>query len=510
MDTRMTQTFAKYRRQGVAQAAGIILMLLVFLPGTVRSAYAGIHPVQLERFASDTKCLECHEDKTKGTNVHAAVSMGCLTCHLIRNSGDTTRVNLKTANSSTLCFECHADKRPGELPRSVHAPVTKDCLTCHDPHTSSNTHLLRKAPTGGKDDNLCLQCHTQGLQVAEKGSRHAALDMGCDTCHQTHKKRTIGEQDSEFLLNKKVPELCIGCHDPKDAALVKAHQGQPIAGADCTSCHDPHESKQPKLMRAYQHSPFGDRSCEMCHKPAVDGKVVLTQSNGRDLCATCHDDQAKKIDGAKVPHVGAQGDCTQCHNPHAGKYPKFVRNSPSAVCESCHPGEKEIEDTKKVLHGPAYDQGCSVCHNPHGGEHEHLLRATGNELCLSCHGVGRDETASKAAGDAPLMIFGTVEVPKNYFDEVPVLRLDAKGLGHPEVRHPVGNVLDPTDPKKERMISCLTCHLPHGGGKAMLVTGQDNSGSLCATCHKFLHSTNPTPASAASKPGTAKRGRSKE
>ena len=49
--------------------------------------------------------------------------------------------------------------------------------------------------------------------------------MGCDTCHTTHK---IGEEASsefDYHLTKAVPALCIDCHDVKDAALVKAHQG---------------------------------------------------------------------------------------------------------------------------------------------------------------------------------------------------------------------------------------------------------------------------------------------
>ena len=264
---------------------------------------------------------------------------------------------------------------------------------------------------------------------------------------------------------------------------MKAHRGQPIAKADCTSCHDPHDSKVPKLQRAYLHEPFADKSCDTCHQPAKDGKVVLTR-DGRALCTTCHDDDAKKIDAAKVPHPGAQGDCTQCHNPHAGKYPRFVRTSPVAVCESCHPDEEQTHETKKALHQPAYQQGCSVCHAPHGGDNEHLLRAADtNGLCLTCHGPAA--TDAKVADNGDITIFGgAVNLPGTYLNKVYRLRLDDKGLGHPGPRHPVGGVLDPSDPQKVKMIGCLSCHTPHGGGDALLVTGLDTSGSLCSKCHK--------------------------
>jgi predicted CXXCH cytochrome family protein len=295
----------------------------------------------------------------------------------------------------------------------------------------------------------------------------------------------MGKQEFDFHLTKASPELCLGCHDPKDAKLVAAHQGQPIAGTDCTSCHDPHDSKSPKLLRAYLHSPFAEKSCDTCHQAAKDGKVVLTQSDARALCVTCHDDEAKRIDAAKVAHPGAQGDCTQCHNPHAGKYPKFVQPSPVAACESCHADVAEIHKTKKVLHPPVFQQGCSVCHEPHGGGREHLLRADTNQLCLACHGP--NAKGAKATGSNEVTIFnGTVRLPENYLSQVFLLRLDDKGLGHPQAGHPVGGVLDPSDPQKVKSITCVSCHTPHGGGEALLVTGEDTSGTLCSQCHADL------------------------
>jgi len=462
-----------------------LLMALLLQPFAVSSTFAGIHPVQLQNGTDSAKCLECHDDKAHGKNVHAAVSMGCLTCHLIRNTGQTTRVNLRTARSATLCFECHADKQVAANPRQIHVPAAQDCLKCHDAHTSANDSLLLKPASGGKPENLCLDCHSQGLNVPDKGSRHAALDMGCNTCHVTHKVGGFEQQEFDFHLTKAVPELCLGCHNTKDAKLVEAHRGQPVAGAVCTSCHDPHDSKSPKLQQKYLHSPFGDKSCDVCHQAAANGKVVLTQSEGRALCVTCHDQQAKDIDAAKVAHPGAQGDCTQCHNPHAGKYPKFVQPNPVAACESCHPDVADIHKTKKVLHPPVFEQGCSVCHEPHGGARDHLLRADTNHVCLACHDA--NAKIAKVADSSDVTIFnGTVTLPESYLSQVFLLRLDDKGLGHPQIGHPVGGVLDPSDPQKLKKMTCVSCHTPHGGGNALLATGEETSGNLCARCHADL------------------------
>ncbi len=80
--------------------------------------------------------------------------------------------------------------------------------------------------------------------------------MGCETCHVTHKVGEKGKIEFDYHLTKATPALCLDCHDPKDAGLIKAHQGQPFATANCVQCHDPHQSSQPKLMQAFTHPPF--------------------------------------------------------------------------------------------------------------------------------------------------------------------------------------------------------------------------------------------------------------
>ena len=65
--------------QKIATAINIFLLLalLLFLPVSVRCAFAGVHPVQLAKGTDTPQCIECHEDKTKGKNIHPAVGMGC-------------------------------------------------------------------------------------------------------------------------------------------------------------------------------------------------------------------------------------------------------------------------------------------------------------------------------------------------------------------------------------------------------------------------------------------------
>lgn len=393
-------------------------------------------------------------------------------------------MKLITTTPAALCFTCHPDKNPAEIKGTIHSPAVRDCLKCHDPHTSDNKYQLLKPTSGDEKENLCLGCHRTGLDVPEKGSRHPALDAGCDTCHLAHKTGPGLEREFRYHLTKAVPGLCLDCHDAKDSSLVKAHEGQPFEKADCLSCHDPHQSSRPKLMQRFVHPPFDEEQCEVCHQPAKAGEVVLTQASAKELCVICHADEATKIENAKVPHPGAMGDCTDCHSPHAGKSPGFLRPGPVRACLNCHP-ERAEEAKKPVLHQPAFQQGCATCHEPHGGARPSLLRAEGNALCLECHGP--DSQPQKLEADHLLTIFnGTVKLPDDYFQKnrIPILPL-RYGFGHPVDRHPVSGVADPKDPTKvQSPLTCLTCHQPHASAKpGLLVKDQEANMAFCRTCH---------------------------
>ena len=156
------------------------------------------------------------------------MAMGCMSCHEIRITKDATHVKLITTTPYALCLTCHADKNAADIKGKVHPPAVRDCVKCHDPHTSDNKNQLLKPESGDAKENLCLTCHNTGLNIPEKGSRHAALDMGCDTCHVTHKTGEVGKIEFDFHLTKAPPALCVDCHDVKSADLQKAHQNQPF------------------------------------------------------------------------------------------------------------------------------------------------------------------------------------------------------------------------------------------------------------------------------------------
>ena len=464
-----------------------LLQTVTFVIGMgVVSATAKTHPVPLEKNVDSAKCLECHEDKSKGKAVHSAIGTGCLSCHEVRVNKDVTRIKLTTTTTSTLCLSCHEDKKfqPGQ---TMHPPAVRDCVKCHDPHQSANPNqLLKTISATTRDENLCLSCHNTGLNIPKGGSRHAALDMGCDTCHVTHKNGARGKVEFEAHLKKTVPALCLDCHDAKDAGLEKAHLGQPFGSANCLQCHNSHQSAKPKLMQTFLHNPFENKMCDSCHQPAKDGKIVLTNSDSRALCVTCHDEQAKQIETAKVQHPGAQGECITCHNPHGGKTPGFVQPDPVSACLSCH-SEQAAQMKKAHLHQPAFTQGCATCHEPHGGENLHLLRASNpNKLCLECHGP--EVSPKKLESEHLVAIFdGKVRLPEDYFRKVTNLPIKY-GRGHPTERHPVSDVMDPSDVTKVlKAVNCLSCHQPHSSANpGVLAKDQANNMAFCMSCHTSM------------------------
>ena len=213
---------------------------------------------------------------------------------------------------------------------------------------------------------------------------------------------------------------------------------------------------------------------------------MLTQTDTKALCVTCHSEQAEKIEKAKVQHPGAQGECIACHNPHAGRTPGFLQPDPVTACVACH--SEQSEQMKKAhLHQPAFGQGCATCHEPHGGDNVHLLRTKDvNTLCLECH--GSESQPQKLEAEHLITIFnGQVKLPEDYFAKNKAVVLPLKyGRGHPVTGHPVSDLMDPANPGKVKtQLSCLTCHQPHSSAQAkLLVNDQANTMAFCDTCHK--------------------------
>lgn len=225
--------------------------------------------------AAEIDCLKCHRGLSRQKVVHAAMQMGCVTCHGAVDAAVVPhRITGKVAKGLTseqgeLCLTCHDKAKFAK--KVVHAPLGMGCTTCHNPHASANAKLLTAAVPA-----LCTDCHAKDGFTGKVV--HAPVGGGmCMGCHDPH------SAEQSALLPGPVIALCMECHgdikkkphlvagfggaghplgDEKRPAPVAdpLRQGKPFS---CVSCHEPHRSDFRRLSRIDPGSGMG--MCQKCH-----------------------------------------------------------------------------------------------------------------------------------------------------------------------------------------------------------------------------------------------------
>ena len=224
---------------------------------------------------AEVDCLQCHRGLSRQKVVHAAMQMGCATCH-------------GAIDASTV-----PHKVTGKIAKGLSAEQGELCLTCHD-----KAKFTKKVV-------------------------HAPLGMGCTVCHDPHASA------NEKLLSAKPPELCTGCHVKGDYTGKVVHA--PVSGGMCTTCHDPHSADQPTLLA----SPVST-ACLDCHgdikkKPHL---VAGFGGSGHPL-----GDEKRPAPVADPLRQGKPFSCVSCHEPHRSDFRKLSRIDPASgmgMCQKCH------------------------------------------------------------------------------------------------------------------------------------------------------------------------------
>ena len=323
--------------------------------------------------ASDnTRCLKCHETISallKKKDVHPAVEIGCLVCHLDHQAAaaKSPQGHYLLSPQPSLCSSCHDTEDKALIAAHRGQPFEKTaCTACHNPHASDNPKLI-------------------AAHEHPPFAKHQ-----CEKCHQN-------PQDGKVrLAAASVSELCEGCHTKFQERYEKStikHTFLEIDEDSCITCHQPHASGEPKLLKAR----------------------VTT------LCNGCHVD---KPGTKKFVHEPARANCAICHDPHSSNYAEHLKADVNTLCTACHglrppsqnsQGERLIMpegfpekatkiflDTQNKGHpylghpvsGPGVDpqkdkpMSCASCHTAHSGDvvQRFVGELRGNALCLSCHG----------------------------------------------------------------------------------------------------------------------------
>jgi len=200
----------------------------------------------------------------------------------------------------------------------------------------------------------------------------------------------------------------------------------------------------------------------LCHAGSHPVRLDNTSN-----CLECHADHAT---GNHV-HPAVKRGCGSCHIVENREDATYVvlKSTRSPVCLECHEPEA-LPDA----HFPYASGMCMRCHTPHSSERPRLLRAKVNELCLQCHLRTPEST------------------PSRYLPTI-VLNLN-NSMGHPYERHPVSGRHDPITGEE---MSCISCHLAHGGTKLHhLKMGAEipedalnqntETKDICRKCHLIL------------------------
>ena len=329
----------------------------------------------------------------------------------------------------------------------------------------------KAAPAAGSGNTACLRCHESVATLLKSKVVHAAVELGCDSCHVNHDVDASAKGKAGYYLVSRQPDLCTTCHSTKDAALVAAHRGQPFERANCSGCHNPHASDNAKLISGRAHPPFAERQCQKCHVEPEGGKVKFVAASVNELCEGCHTEFKARYDQSKVKHTLVEIDknsCIDCHRPHASAQPKLLKAAVNTVCTGCH---VDKPGNKKFIHEPAM-ANCAICHDPHSSNFHVHLKADVNTLCTACHGL--HPPAQNSEGTA-------LTVPENFRQMATKISLDSQNRGHPYIGHPVSG--PGIAPQQDKTLSCVSCHTPHSGTMVQRFVGELRGNALCLSCH---------------------------
>jgi DmsE family decaheme c-type cytochrome len=264
---------------------------------------------------------------------------------------------------STVCKTCHADvatnffKNPHykSVASGTETPDRTGCEGCHGPgrgHADSmgQTPIARafSSMTPNQVMETCLACHAKDASKANiHRSAHSDSNVVCTNCHSIHHS-----PEARFLLAKKQPEVCYGCHADIRAQFSMPFKHRVNEGTvKCTDCHNPHGTFAP--------------TWRMGMRP----QLVDQRPGNEEPCLRCHADKRGPF---VFEHAGVRVDgCETCHIPHGTTNAKLLRRPVVfTLCLECHNGAGSFGRSNNgvLLQGSNHNmldprfQHCTTCH----------------------------------------------------------------------------------------------------------------------------------------------------
>jgi thiosulfate reductase cytochrome b subunit len=307
---------------------------------------------------------------------HAGKGYVCKDCHLdLFATKKQAAVRMSDHFSDKLCFRCHDN-----------ATASKDCITCHRDVPSSGmtaSDYMRGAmtrPVADEEEHRELL----GGQNGASGQTRACL-----SCHSDPNLRPVSERGKS--LNLLVQQGAYG---------VGAHGALP-----CATCHFGLEGAESFTRQPHALNRSVTVDCKSCHAERLasevasfDESVHIKKTEGKFVCANCHDAHSLPRDGKPPAWLDAVAEynsaCRSCHmNPERFAQLSADPLNPAGMEHSFLVKFKEHDD--KVL--------CADCHSPMGagglGLEAHRILEKGQALrdCSSCHRDGDSLIVSRVA-----------------------------------------------------------------------------------------------------------------
>jgi predicted CXXCH cytochrome family protein len=281
------------------------------------------------------------------------------------------------------------------------------------------------------------QVDVTSLRITHNGIVSDLVDVGSPEYRKLFQDMFIAQSLWDPGVNKLVVDLF--------------NSGQKTESAEMSLFYAPEDGAKkipPEYVPISLHRPEKEHFCQSCHNMNPTPAQMNSTIEKNNPCYICH----KSMLSVKYVH-GPAGtySCGYCH-ASKGNPKHSVPKRDAALCYECHADMGLQIKKKKFIHGPVEAGMCEACHDPHGSQYESQLIKAVNDLCISCHGhIAKQNHVVTVSG----------------------------GGGHP-----LTGKVDPSKKGSGRMMSCISCHNPHGGDvRYFFVNNADDRMNLCQMCH---------------------------
>ncbi|MGA1841617.1 MAG: cytochrome c3 family protein [bacterium] len=379
------------------------------------------------------------------------------------------------------------------------------CISCHRPHGSPYPDMLRWDPNTYEG---CIVCHTQ--KSSTKGR--------CFNCHTMHYSQdgvalelNLSEWSTEGPYHTLLTKDCLGCHSSNVSSTYYDLDGYRVPVVNYTGPDAPANYLAGGNFWWVKEGNEGADDSKGHNVFPGEKDDKLSKAPGGITCSSnsCHDNFDREYTGSwSYPGLYKRQGCTGCHmvddilQPsgyhHAddGNQYDIINNFPWYRFLKSHIrlggiyGVIGIEDSK----WQAMDESDSENHNEYLGKEGAFTsdswslanNRTMTAFCCGCHGKFHMQQKEKGQyghwirhpSDATLPDYGEYKDYNTYNPEVPVARSDPGSINSIAVT------------PGEDLVSCISCHRPHGSPYPDMLRWDPDTCDGCITCHTQKSSSN--------------------